>query len=308
MQSETIRIGTRGSPLALAQAEETRRRLAAALGRPAGTIAILPIRTTGDRITDRPLMEAGGKGLFTKEIDEALLGGRIDIAVHSAKDLPTRLSDGIVIGACLERADVRDAFLSPSAARLEALPEGARLGTSSLRRKAMALRLRPDLQMVDMRGNVETRLKKLEGGIADATLLAAAGLVRLGLIGRATSLIEPDDWLPAVGQGAIAVTARTDDGVARAMLAAIDHRDTSVALATERAYLAVLDGSCRTPIGGLARINGASLGFKGMIVKPDGSKAHVVERIGTTGEAERLGADAGAELARKGGPGFFAAG
>ena len=159
-----------------------------------------------------------------------------------------------------------------------------------------------------MRGNVETRLKKLEGGIADATLLAAAGLVRLGLIGRATSLIEPDDWLPAVGQGAIAVTARTDDGVARAMLAAIDHRDTSVALATERAYLAVLDGSCRTPIGGLARINGASLGFKGMIVKPDGSKAHVVERIGTTGEAERLGADAGAELARKGGPGFFAAG
>ncbi|KAB2863946.1 MAG: hydroxymethylbilane synthase, partial [Bauldia sp.] len=184
MQSETIRIGTRGSPLALAQAEETRRRLAAALGRPAGTIAILPIRTTGDRITDRPLMEAGGKGLFTKEIDEALLGGRIDIAVHSAKDLPTRLSDGIVIGACLERADVRDAFLSPSAARLEALPEGARLGTSSLRRKAMALRLRPDLQLVDMRGNVETRLKKLEGGIADATLLAAAGLVRLGLIGR----------------------------------------------------------------------------------------------------------------------------
>ena len=267
----------------------------------------MPIRTTGDQIVDRPLAEAGGKGLFTKEIDEALIQGRVDLAVHSAKDLPTRLPDGIVIAACLERADVRDAFLSPVASRLEDLPAGARLGTSSLRRKAMALRLRPDLTVLDMRGNVETRLAKLQAGVADATLLAAAGLGRLGLLDRATGLMDADDWLPAVGQGVIAITARADDATVRGRLAAIDHLETSVALRAERAYLAVLDGSCRTPIGGLARLDGA-LRFKGIIVRPDGSEAHGVTRSGPAADAERIGAEAGAELKRRGGPDFFAAG
>jgi hydroxymethylbilane synthase len=189
LQSPEIRIGTRGSPLALRQAEETRRRLGSAVA-----ATITPIRTTGDRITDRPLTEAGGKGLFTIEIDEALLSGTVDIGVHSAKDLPTRLPDGLVIAACLPRADPRDAFISQKAARLEDLPQGAVLGTSSLRRKALALKLRPDLRVVDMRGNVETRLRKLEAGEADATLLAIAGLTRLGLADRATSLLDPETW------------------------------------------------------------------------------------------------------------------
>ena len=213
LQSIEIRIGTRGSPLALAQANETRRRLAAALSLPEAAIVIVPIRTTGDRITDRPLIEAGGKGLFTKEIDEALLAGDVDIAVHSAKDLPTALPDGIAIAATLPREDTRDALLSPKARSLADLPEGAVLGTSSLRRRAMALRLRPDLKVVDMRGNVETRIRKLDEGLADATILAMAGLNRLGLADRASGVLEGDGWLPAVAQGTIAIAARAGDAV-----------------------------------------------------------------------------------------------
>ncbi len=308
LQSAEIIIGTRGSPLALAQAGETRTRLSETLGIDPESIAILPIRTTGDRITDRPLMDAGGKGLFTKEIDEALISGVVDLAVHSAKDLPTRLPDEIVIAACLEREDVRDAFLSPVAARLADLKEGAVLGTSSLRRKAMALSLRPDLRIVEMRGNVETRMRKLAEGHADATLLAMAGLKRLGLVDHARSAIEPDGWLPAVGQGAIAITARAGDDAMLARLAAIDHMPTSTALSAERAYLAVLDGSCRTPIGGLARITGDDLDFRGIIVKPDGSAAHEVALRGASDDAERIGAEAGADLAARGGPDFFAVG
>ena len=308
MQTAAIRIGTRGSPLALAQAGEVRRHLMNAHRLPEGSVDVTPIKTSGDRITDRPLAETGGKGLFTKEIDDALLAGMIDIAVHSAKDMPTRLPDGIVIAACLARADVRDAFLSPVAQSLADLPEGAILGTSSLRRKAMALRARPDLTIVDMRGNVETRLRKLEEGVAQATLLAAAGLARLGLAGRATSLIDPDVWLPAAGQGAIAIAARSTDVATRRLLAAVDHLETSLALAAERAFLTVLDGSCRTPIGGLARISGDTLTFKGIIVKPDGSAACEVARSGTTAEAEQIGAAAGADLAARGGPDFFADG
>ncbi|MEJ0096722.1 MAG: hydroxymethylbilane synthase [Bauldia sp.] len=305
MQSTPIRIGTRGSPLALAQAEETRRELAAALDVSAERISIVPLRTTGDRITDRPIAEAGGKGLFTKEIDEALLDGRIDIGVHSAKDMATRMPDGIVIAACLPRGDVRDAFISPKVTRLADLPQGAVLGTSSLRRKALALRVRPDLRIVDLRGNVDTRLRKIAEGKADATLLAAAGLARLGLSARAMSFLEPALWLPAPGQGAIAIAARTGDGVMRDRLAAIDDRATSLALAAERAFLAVLDGSCRTPIGGLARIEGARIAFEGMIVKPDGSVAHTVTRGGLASEAATLGAEAASELAARGGPDFF---
>jgi hydroxymethylbilane synthase len=216
------------------------------------------------------------------------------------------LPDGIVIGACLERADVSDAFLSPRAVRLADLPGGAVVGTSSLRRKALTLRARPDLRVVDMRGNVETRLRKLDEGLADATLLAYAGLSRLGLAGRATSLIAPEDWLPAAGQGVIAIVARVEDTDSRTLLAAIDDRDTAIALAAERAFLGRLDGSCRTPIGCLARVTGDVLTFAGIIVKPDGSAAHEVAREGVVGDAERLGADAGAELARRGGPDFFA--
>lgn len=274
MQPTEITIGTRGSPLALAQAAEVRAQLCAALGLPVEAVRILPIRTTGDRVTDRSLSEIGGKGLFTKEIDEALLSGAVDIAVHSAKDLPTRLPETIEIAACLERQDVRDAFLSPVAGRLEDLKPGAVLGTSSLRRRAMALRLRPDLKVVELRGNVETRMKKLASGVADATLLAMAGLNRLGLADRAASAIPVENWLPAVGQGAIAITVRADDDASRARVAAIAHRPTGIALTAERAFLTVLDGSCRTPIGGLARLDGERLTFDGIIVRPDGSEAH----------------------------------
>ncbi len=304
MPSGGLRIGTRASPLALAQAREMARLLAEA-GHPGADL--VPMRTTGDKITDRPLIAAGGKGLFTKEIDEALLSGEVDLAVHSAKDMPTRLPDGLIIAACLEREDVRDAFLSPVARTLRDLPLGARLGTSSLRRKALALRLRPDLEVVDLRGNVETRLRKLGEGIADATLLASAGLRRLGLIDRATSLIDVADWLPASGQGAIAIVVR-EDSPTRAIVAAIDHAATSTALAAERAFLTVLDGSCRTPIGALAELDGDGLRFRGIIVKPDGSAAHDVARSGSIADAAALGSDAGAELARRGGADFFSTG
>ena len=305
MQSDGIRIGTRGSHLALAQAEATRQALAAALAIAPAAISTLAIRTTGDRITDRPIAEAGGKGLFTKEIDEALLDGRIDIGVHSAKDMATRLPGGIVIAACLPRQDVRDAFVSPIAKSLVELPEGARLGTSSLRRRALALRLRPDLRPVDLRGNVDTRLKKIADGEADATLLAAAGLARLGMSDRAASFLDAATWLPAAGQAVVAITAREEDIAMRLRLATIDDRASSIALAAERAFLGVLDGSCRTPIGAYARLSGERLSFRGIIVKPDGSEAHEVMRDGATADAEAIGREAGAELARRGGTGFF---
>jgi hydroxymethylbilane synthase len=306
LQSAEIRIGTRGSPLALVQSSETKRLIVAAGTVAAESVEVLPIRTSGDRITDRPLMEVGGKGLFTKEIDEALLDGRVDLAVHSAKDMPTRLPDGMVIAACLPRADVRDAFISRIAATLEALPAGAVLGTSSLRRAAFARQARPDLKIVDLRGNVETRLKRLEEGKADAIILAHAGLIRLGLADRVTSLLDAERWLPAAGQGIIAITARTDDARTRGLLARIDHAPSSSALAAERAFLTVLDGSCRTPIGGYARIDGNRLVFHGAIVKPDGSDGLEVSRSGLPGDAARIGSEAGEELAARGGADFFA--
>ena len=306
VQSSEIRIGTRGSPLALAQAEEVRATLTAASGLDPARISFVPIRTTGDRITDRPIAEVGGKGLFTKEIDEALLAGRVDLGVHSAKDMATRLPEGIIIVACLERGDVRDAFVSPTVRRLVDLPAGAAIGTSSLRRAALALRARPDLVVVGLRGNVDTRVRKIAEGQAAATVLAAAGLARLGLGARAASYLDPDEWLPAPGQGAIAITARADDRALRDRLEAIDDRATSLALAAERAFLAVLDGSCRTPIGGLARITGERLSFRGIIIKPNGSAAHEAIGEGIASDAARIGAEAAAVLARAGGPDFFA--
>jgi hydroxymethylbilane synthase len=300
-----LRIGTRGSPLALAQARMTRAALATTLGWSDDAIEIVTIRTSGDRIQDRPLSEAGGKGLFTKEIEEALLAGTIDLAVHSAKDMPTVLPEGLMLAACLPREDVRDVFISRKARSVSELPHGAVVGTASLRRQAMVKRLRPDVSTVVLRGNVETRLRKLEAGEVDATLLALAGLKRLGLADKATALLDAQDFLPAVGQGAITIEARADDARTCEFLAKIDHEDTSVALACERAFLAVLDGSCRTPIAGHAVLDGDAISFRGMILRPDGSEAFETSHTGQRRDAVALGADAGAELKRRAPADFF---
>ncbi len=298
-------LGTRGSPLALAQANETRRRLAASLGWEAERIELRIIRTSGDKIQDRPLAEAGGKGLFTKEIDAALLAGEIDGAVHSAKDLPTALPEGVGLAGFLPREDVRDALISSFADTIEGLPRGVSLGAASLRRRAQALRIRPDLKPELLRGNVETRLRRAETGAIGATLLAMAGLKRLGLVHRARAPLDLDHFLPAVGQGAIALTARSGDARALAAFAAIADRATLSALAAERAFLAELDGSCRTPIAGLARLQGGGLRFKGQVLRTDGSESFEIEREGPPEDAARIGADAGRELAAKLPPGIF---
>jgi hydroxymethylbilane synthase len=300
-----LRLGTRGSPLALTQARMVREALAAAHSFDPERIEIQAIRTSGDRIQDRPLADAGGKGLFTKEIEEALAAGTIDLAVHSSKDMPTVLPAGLALSAFMEREDPRDAFISRKAKSIAELPRGATVGTASLRRQAMMKRKRPDLNIVPLRGNVETRLRKLDEGVADATLLALAGLKRLGLADAATAILDTDEFLPAVGQGAIGIETRTDDSRTRDLLAAINHADTFNALACERAFLAVLDGSCRTPIGGHATVAGGRISFRGMIVKPDGSEAFEAAREGAVAGAEKLGADAGGELKRSAGPGFF---
>lgn len=303
-----LRIGTRGSPLALAQAHEVRDRLAAAHGLDPAAIAVQVIRTTGDRIQDRPLSEAGGKGLFTKEIEEALLGRDIDLAVHSAKDMPTWLPPGLALSAYLPREDVRDVFLSRKAATLRELPPGAVLGTASLRRQALALRLRPDLRVVPFRGNVETRLRKLDAGEVDATLLALAGLKRLGRDDAATSLLPIEDFLPAIGQGAIAIETRDDDATTRTLLAPLNHLDTASALAAERAFLTALDGSCRTPIAGHATLDGDMLRFHGLVIRPDGSETHETRAAGPRTQAVELGRDAGEELKRRMPADFFTVG
>jgi hydroxymethylbilane synthase len=300
-----LRIGTRGSPLALAQAAIVRQRLAAAHGFSPESIAQTVIRTTGDMIQDRPLADLGGKGLFTKEIEEALLAGTIDMAVHSAKDMPTLLPDGLAITAVLPREDPRDVFISRRAATLRALPAGAVVGTASLRRQALVKRLRPDLGVVSFRGNVQTRLRKLDEGAVDATLLALAGLKRLGLADAATAILSLDDFIPAVGQGIIAIETRADDTATRGLLDAINHRETSVALETERAFLAVLDGSCRTPIAGHATIEAARIRFRGLIAKPDGSAFFETMREGDIGAAATIGADAAGELKHRAGANFL---
>jgi len=300
-----LRIGTRGSPLALAQARQVRDRIAAALGFGDGRIALTIIRTSGDLIQDRPLAEAGGKGLFTKEIEAALAAGAIDIAVHSAKDMPTALPDGLAIAAALVREDPRDVFISRKAKTLRELPVGAVLGTASLRRQALAKRLRPDLAVVSFRGNVETRLRKLDEGAADATLLALAGLKRLGLAEAATAVLDVDEFLPAVGQGIIAIEARAGDAATQSLLSPLNHAETATALAAERAFLAVLDGSCRTPIAGHATVSAGRVHFRGLIAKPDGSAVFEAARDGAVGDAERLADDAGRELKRRGGADFF---
>ena len=305
--SPVIRIGTRGSPLALKQARMVRDRLMTARGLAEDAIEIRVIRTSGDMNQTRPLADIGGKALFTKEIEDALLRGDIDLAVHSAKDMQTILPDGLVLAACLPREDPRDVFVSPKAKTLAALPHGAKIGTASPRREALVKRMRPDLQAVLLRGNVETRLLKIADGVADATILALAGLKRLGLEGAATAILETDEFLPAAGQGAIAIEARDDDS-SRALATTIDDGATTTALIAERAFLAALDGTCKTPIAAHAQVTGDQVSFRGLIVKPDGSVSFETTRIGSIGDARALGADAGLELKARGGPDFFAAG
>lgn len=306
MQTDVVRIGTRGSALALAQAAETRARLMAALDLPEDAFEIVVIRTTGDRIQDRPLSEAGGKGLFTKEIEEALLDGRIDLAVHSSKDMPTVLPEGLELSAFLEREDVRDVFMGREVSQLKELPHGATLGTSSLRRQALALRLRPDLKVEGFRGNVQTRLKKLEEGVADGTLLALAGLRRLKLEHLATGIMDIGEFPPALGQGAICIETRVGDERIGPMVAAIHHEATGAALSCERAFLAALDGSCRTPIAGHATIEADRIHFSGMILSPDGSQVHQIEREGSVEDAVKIGMKAGERIREQAGSQFFA--
>ncbi|TPN90020.1 hydroxymethylbilane synthase [Mesorhizobium sp. B1-1-5] len=300
-----MKIGTRGSPLALAQAQETQARLMAAHGLPQEAFEIVVISTSGDRIQDRPLSEAGGKGLFTKEIEEALLARAIDIAVHSSKDMPTQLPDGLELSAFLPREDARDAFVGRAAKTIADLPRGAKVGSSSLRRQALIRRMRPDLDVVMFRGNVQTRLRKLDEGVAAGTILAHAGLKRLGLGHVVTDLIPLDIFPPAPGQGAIGIETRIGDGDVEQMLAAIHDLPTGQALACERAFLAALDGSCRTPIAGHAVIDGADLSFAGLIISPDGTQSHMVEMKGPALDAARIGEEAARTVRARAGETFF---
>ncbi|MER9895065.1 hydroxymethylbilane synthase [Mesorhizobium sp. M0119] len=301
----TLKIGTRGSPLALAQAHETQARLMAAHGMSAKAFEVVVISTSGDRIQDRPLSEAGGKGLFTKEIEEALLARRIDIAVHSSKDMPTLLPEGLELSAFLPREDARDAFIGKAARTIAGLPQGARVGSSSLRRQALIRRMRPDIEVVMFRGNVQTRLRKLDEGIADGTILAYAGLKRLGLEDVVTDLMPLEVFPPAPGQGAICIESRIGDRDVEQMLTAIHDVPTGQALACERAFLAALDGSCRTPIAGHATISGGTISFAGLIISPDGTQSHEVRLQGPAQEAARIGAEAAATVRAKAGETFF---
>lgn len=306
-----LKIGTRGSPLALAQAYETRSRLATAFDLPEGAFEVCVIKTTGD---DRALIDAdialktiGNKGLFTKEIEEAMLRGDIDIAVHSTKDMPVQQPDGLVLDVFLPREDSRDAFVSVKYNDIADLPKGAVVGTSSLRRRAQLLAKRPDLQVVEFRGNVQTRLHKLSEGVADATFLAMAGLNRMEMAAHATGAIEVTDMLPAIAQGTISIERRADDVRARDMLAAIHDVAAGQQMAAERAFLAALDGSCETPIAGLAVIEGDQIWLRGEILKPDGSQVFKGERRGPIADGAAMGRDLAAELLGQAGPDFFAA-
>jgi hydroxymethylbilane synthase len=296
-----IRIGTRGSPLALAQAHETRERLMAAHGLDSDAFAIFTFTTTGDTIHDRPLSEIGGKGLFTKELEEALFAGTIDLAVHSMKDMPAKLPAGLDIAALLPREDPRDAFISLSSKTLMELPQGAILGSSSVRRTAQALRVRPDLGSVQFRGNVQTRLRKLQDGIAHATFLAVAGLNRLGLSDKITSIMSMDEMLPSLAQGAIGVQINAKDEAMRKMLLPLNHEATSLAVICERGFMAALDGSCRTPIAGYAIIENGQLKFRGEALTLDGKHIFEVTREGPVTDGFKMGQDAGEDVKARGG-------
>ncbi|MFV8558903.1 hydroxymethylbilane synthase [Sulfitobacter sp. SBS6] len=300
-----MRIGTRGSPLAMAQACETRARLAAAFEIPQAAFEIVVIKVTGDVIQDRPLKDIGGKGLFTREIEEDLLAGKIDIAVHSMKDMPTIQPGGLLLDTYLPREDPRDAFVAPTLSALDQLAEGAVVGTSSLRRRAQLLHQRPDLQVVEFRGNVQTRLKKLADGVAECTFLAVAGLNRLGMQHVPATPIDDTLMLPAVAQGAIGIERRAGDLDTEAMLAAIHDTPTGQRLAAERAFLLTLDGSCETPIAGLATLDGDTLHLRGQVLRPDGSEAIAGDRSGPIAQGGQMGVDLAQDLLAQAGPGFF---
>lgn len=309
MQSQptpVLTIGTRGSPLALAQAHEVRDRLCAAHGLDPQTIAIRVIKTSGDAIQDKPLSLVGGKGLFTKEIEEQLLSGALDLAVHSAKDMPTQLPDGLMLSAFLEREDVRDAFLSLIAKSPDHLPEGAVIGTSSLRRAAQMKRFRPDFSIVPFRGNVQTRLQKLADNVADATLLALAGLNRLGESHRVTQILDTQKFPPAPAQGAICIETRSDDEATNRLVAALDHRETRQKVEAERGFLESLDGSCRTPIAALSRLDGDKLTLFGQLLSPDGREAFEDEISGDADAGLALGRQLGERLKVAAGEDFLA--
>ncbi|QBF30344.1 hydroxymethylbilane synthase [Thalassococcus sp. S3] len=303
--TEPLKIGTRGSPLALAQAYETRSRLAQAFDLDEEAFEIVVIKVTGDMIQDRALKEIGGKGLFTKEIEEDLLSGKIDIAVHSMKDMPVEQPGGLLLDTYLPREDVRDAFISGALTQVADLAEGAVVGTSSLRRKAQLLNRRPDLQVVEFRGNVQTRLKKLEEKVAECTFLAMAGLNRLNMNEVPANPIAPDDMLPAVAQGAIGIERRGDDARVAEMLEAIHDGPTGQRLAAERAFLKTLDGSCETPIAGLAELEGGSLRLRGEVLRPDGSESLSDEDHGDIADGPEMGRAMALKLLEKAGPGFF---
>jgi hydroxymethylbilane synthase len=300
-----MKIGTRGSPLALAQAHETRDRLAAAFDLPVSAFEVVKIKTTGDAVIDRPLKEIGGKGLFTREIEQALIDGAIDIAVHSMKDMPVAQPEGLTLDTYLPREDMRDAFVSHRHPVLADLPDGTVVGTSSLRRRAQLLWRRPDLTVVEFRGNVQTRLRKLEDRVADATFLAMAGLNRLDMAHVARGPISPDDMLPAVAQGAIGIERREDDARTAEMLAAIHDAPTATLLAAERAFLAELDGSCETPIAGLAEVHGGTLRLRGEILRPDGSECLSDDARAPVEDGPDLGREMARKLLGQAGPGFF---
>ena len=300
-----LRIGTRGSPLALAQAYETRERLSGAFDLPLGSFEIVVIKTTGDKVVNRPLKEIGGKGLFTKEIEEALLEESIDIAVHSMKDMPVYQPKGLVLDTFLPREDVRDAFISRVHKSLADIPQGATVGTSSLRRKAQLMSKRPDLKIVEFRGNVQTRLKKLDDGVAECTFLAVAGLNRLKMEDIITTAISTEEMLPAVAQGAIGIERRENDIRIATMLEAIHNSKTGLLLSAERAFLEALDGSCETPIAGLAELSNGNLRFRGEILKPDGSEVFSDEQLASKEDAILIGVEMAQKLLNKAGSDFF---
>jgi hydroxymethylbilane synthase len=304
MMDRPLRIGTRGSPLALTQTTMVRDLLVAAYP-DSPPPEIIVIRTTGDAVTDRPLADLGGKGLFTKEIETALLEDRIDIAVHSMKDVETWLPDGLALDCFLPRADPRDVLIGGMS--IATLPEGARIGTSSIRRAAQILAQRPDVAIVPFRGNVDTRIAKLAAGEADVTLLARAGLDRLGRTNVAGTTLDPAELLPAVAQGIVGIERRADDDRSAACLVPLNNDHATIAATAERAMLAVLDGSCRTPIGGLARLDGEKLVLEGLVAMPDGSRMHRVRQTGSSTDADALGRAVGDELRTLAGPAFFAA-
>ena len=300
-----LRIGTRGSPLALAQAYETRERLSIAFGLSLDSFEIVVIKTTGDKVLNRPLKEIGGKGLFTKEIEEALLQESIDIAVHSMKDMPVQQPDGLILDTFLPREDVRDAFVSRIHKSLADIPQGATVGTSSLRRKAQLMSKRPDLKIVEFRGNVQTRLKKLDDGVAECTFLAVAGLNRLKMEDIITAPISTDEMLPAVAQGAIGIERREKDIKIATMLEAIHNSTTGLLLSAERAFLEALDGSCETPIAGLAEFKNENLRFRGEILKTDGSEVYSDEQVVSKEDATLVGIEMAHKLLSQAGNDFF---